>query len=56
MALEDDVVCGPGMVCASVYKPRSAVVGRYECRPTLVRSRAGLGANCTMVCGVTIVR
>jgi len=52
--LEDDVFCGPSMVFTNVYNPRSAVVRKDEYRDTLVRRGATLGANCTVVCGVTI--
>jgi UDP-2-acetamido-3-amino-2,3-dideoxy-glucuronate N-acetyltransferase len=54
--LEDDVFCGPSMVFTNVYNPRSAVVRKDEYRKTLVRRGATLGANCTIVCGVTIGR
>ncbi|HEY4203124.1 MAG TPA: acyltransferase [Devosiaceae bacterium] len=52
--LEDDVFCGPSMVFTNVYNPRSAVNRKSEYRQTLVRQGATLGANCTIVCGVTI--
>jgi len=54
--LEDDVFCGPSMVFTNVYNPRSAVSRKDEYRDTLVRTGATLGANCTIVCGVTIGR
>jgi len=54
--LEDDVFCGPSMVFTNVYNPRSAIVRKSEYRPTIVRQGATLGANCTIVCGVTIGR
>jgi UDP-2-acetamido-3-amino-2,3-dideoxy-glucuronate N-acetyltransferase len=54
--LEDDVFCGPSMVFTNVYNPRSAVVRKDEYRQTLVRRGATLGANCTVVCGVTVGR
>jgi UDP-2-acetamido-3-amino-2,3-dideoxy-glucuronate N-acetyltransferase len=54
VTLEDDVFCGPSMVFTNVYNPRSAVSRREEYRDTLVRQGATLGANCTIVCGVTI--
>ena len=54
VTLEDDVFCGPSMVFTNVYNPRSAVSRKHEYRPTLVRRGATLGANCTIVCGVTI--
>jgi len=52
--LEDDVFCGPSMVFTNVYNPRSAVTRKDEYRDTLVRKGATLGANCTIVCGITI--
>jgi UDP-2-acetamido-3-amino-2,3-dideoxy-glucuronate N-acetyltransferase len=52
--LEDDVFCGPSMVFTNVYNPRSAVSRKNEYRDTLVKRGATLGANCTIVCGVTI--
>jgi UDP-2-acetamido-3-amino-2,3-dideoxy-glucuronate N-acetyltransferase len=54
VTLEDDVFCGPSMVFTNVYNPRAAVPRKNEYRPTLVRRGATLGANCTIVCGVTI--
>lgn len=54
VTLEDDVFCGPSMVFTNVYNPRSAILRRNEYRPTLVRKGATLGANCTIICGVTI--
>jgi UDP-2-acetamido-3-amino-2,3-dideoxy-glucuronate N-acetyltransferase len=54
VTLEDDVFCGPSMVFTNVYNPRSAVVRKNEYRKTLVRRGATLGANCTVVCGVTV--
>ena len=52
--LEDDVFCGPGVVFTNVYNPRSAVSRKHEYRATTVRRGATLGANSTIVCGVTI--
>ena len=54
VTLEDDVFCGPSMVFTNVHNPRAAVVRKDEYRPTRVRRGATLGANCTIVCGVTI--
>jgi UDP-2-acetamido-3-amino-2,3-dideoxy-glucuronate N-acetyltransferase len=54
--LEDDVFCGPSMVFTNVYNPRAAVARKDEYRGTLVRQGATLGANCTIVCGITIGR
>src|SRR4029079_8642678 len=56
VTLEDDVFCGPSMVFTNVYNPRAAVPRKSEYRRTLVRLGATLGANCTIVCGVTIGR
>jgi len=54
VTLQDDVFCGPSMVFTNVHNPRSAVVRKDEYRDTLVKNGATLGANCTIVCGVTI--
>jgi UDP-2-acetamido-3-amino-2,3-dideoxy-glucuronate N-acetyltransferase len=54
VTLEDDVFCGPSMVFTNVYNPRSAVVRKNEYRRTLIKKGATLGANCTIVCGVTV--
>ncbi len=52
--LEDNVFCGPSMVFTNVYNPRSAIVRKDEYRKTNVLKGATLGANSTIVCGVTI--
>jgi UDP-2-acetamido-3-amino-2,3-dideoxy-glucuronate N-acetyltransferase len=52
--LEDDVFCGPSMVFTNVYNPRSAVTRKDEYRVTRIRKGATLGANSTIVCGVTV--
>jgi UDP-2-acetamido-3-amino-2,3-dideoxy-glucuronate N-acetyltransferase len=52
--LEDDVFCGPSCVFTNVDNPRAAIVRKTEYRPTLVRRGATLGANSTIVCGITI--
>ena len=54
VTLEDDVFCGPSMVFTNVYNPRSHVPRKNEYRDTLVKRGATLGANSTIVCGVTI--
>jgi UDP-2-acetamido-3-amino-2,3-dideoxy-glucuronate N-acetyltransferase len=54
VVLEDDVFCGPSMVFTNVYNPRSAVSRKEEYRDTRVKRGATLGANCTLVCGVTV--
>jgi len=54
VTLEDGVFCGPSMVFTNVYNPRSFVERKNEYRNTLVKTGATLGANCAIVCGVTI--
>lgn len=54
VTLEDGVFCGPSMVFTNVHNPRALIVRKDEYRDTLVKSGATLGANCTIVCGVTI--
>lgn len=54
VTLEDGVFCGPSMVFTNVYNPRSLVERKNEYRDTLVKQGATLGANCTIVCGVTV--
>jgi len=54
VTLEDDVFCGPSMVFTNVYNPRSTVSRKHEYRNTMVRKGATLGANCTIICGITI--
>jgi UDP-2-acetamido-3-amino-2,3-dideoxy-glucuronate N-acetyltransferase len=54
VTLEDDVFCGPSMVFTNVYNPRSAISRKNEYRNTVVKRGATLGANSTIVCGVTI--
>ena len=52
--LEDDVFCGPSCVFTNVMNPRSHVSRKAEYRQTLVRRGASIGANATIVCGVTL--
>lgn len=54
VTLEEGVFCGPSMVFTNVHNPRAMVERKTEYRDTLVRRGATLGANCTVVCGVTI--
>ena len=54
VTLEDYVFCGPSMVFTNVYNPRSEIKKMDQLRKTLVKRGATLGANCTIVCGVTI--
>lgn len=54
VTLEDEVFCGPSMVFTNVYNPRAALPRKDEYRRTLVKRGATLGANSSIVCGVTI--
>ncbi|MBX3132717.1 MAG: N-acetyltransferase [Gemmatimonadaceae bacterium] len=54
VTLEDDVFCGPSMVFTNVVNPRSHVSRKNQYRPTLVKRGASIGANATIVCGVTL--
>ena len=54
VTLEEGVFCGPSMVFTNVYNPRSLIERKSEYRDTLVKQGATLGANCTIVCGVTV--
>jgi len=54
--LEEGVFCGPSMVFTNVYNPRALLERKSEYRDTVVCKGATLGANCTVICGVTIGR
>ncbi len=54
VTLEDGVFCGPSCVFTNVNNPRSEIVRKHEYRKTLVKRGTTLGANCTIVCGVTL--
>lgn len=54
VTLEDHVFAGPSCVFTNVVNPRSEVSRKHEYRPTLVKRGASIGANATIVCGVTI--
>lgn len=54
VTLEDDVFCGPSCVFTNVYTPRAFIERKHEYLPTLVKKGATIGANATIVCGVTI--
>jgi len=54
VTLEDDVFCGPSMVFTNVINPRSHWPRKSEFRQTLVKRGASLGANATILCGLTI--
>jgi UDP-2-acetamido-3-amino-2,3-dideoxy-glucuronate N-acetyltransferase len=53
---EDDVFLGPSAVFTNVINPRSAIVRKSEYLPTIVQKGATIGANATIVCGITIGR
>jgi len=53
---EDDVFLGPSAVFTNVINPRSAVSRKNEYQQTLVRQGATIGANATIVCGITVGR
>src|SRR5690554_4401955 len=52
--LEEGVFCGPSMVFTNVYNPRSLIERKDQYLDTIVKKGATLGANCTIVCGITI--
>ena len=52
--LENGVFCGPSMVFTNVYNPRALIERKTEYRNTLVKTGSTLGANCTILCGITI--
>jgi UDP-2-acetamido-3-amino-2,3-dideoxy-glucuronate N-acetyltransferase len=54
VVLEDDVFCGPSCVFTNVTNPRSHVSRKNEYVRTLIRRGASIGANATIVCGITI--
>ncbi len=54
VTLEDDVFCGPSCVFTNVYTPRAFVERKDEFLPTTVKKGATIGANATVICGVTI--
>ena len=54
VTLETGVFCGPSMVFTNVYNPRGLIERKEQYRNTLVKRGATLGANCTIVCGLTI--
>ena len=54
VVLEDDVFCGPSMVFTNVINPRSHVPRKKEYRTTLVKRGATIGANATILCGITL--
>ena len=56
VTLEDGVFCGPSMVFTNIFNPRAEIGKMDQVRPTLVRHGATIGANATIICGVTLGR
>lgn len=56
VTLEDGVFCGPSMVFTNIYNPRAEIRKMDQVRPTLVKKGATIGANATIICGITIGR
>jgi UDP-2-acetamido-3-amino-2,3-dideoxy-glucuronate N-acetyltransferase len=56
ITLEDGIFCGPSMVFTNIYNPRAEIRKMDQVRPTLVKRGATIGANATIVCGVTLGR
>jgi len=54
ITIEDGVFCGPSMVFTNVYNPRAEIRKMSEIRPTLVRKGTTIGANATIICGITL--
>lgn len=54
VTLEEGVFCGPSMVFTNVYNPRSLIERKNEYRNTLIKRGATLGANSTIICGITV--
>jgi UDP-2-acetamido-3-amino-2,3-dideoxy-glucuronate N-acetyltransferase len=54
VTLEDDVFLGPACVFTNVKRPRAFVSRKHAYAPTVIRRGASIGANATIVCGVTI--
>lgn len=52
--VEDDVFLGPSMVFTNVTNPRAFIIRREEFKKTLLKKGCSIGANATIVCGVTI--
>ena len=54
VTLEDEVFCGPSIVFTNIYNPRAAISKMDQVRPTRVKKGATIGANATVVCGITL--
>jgi UDP-2-acetamido-3-amino-2,3-dideoxy-glucuronate N-acetyltransferase len=56
VVLEDDVFCGPSCVFTNVINPRSEIIRRSEYKKTVVQRGSTIGANATIICGITVGR
>lgn len=54
VVIEDDVFCGPSCVFTNVINPRAFVERKHEYKQTVIKRGASIGANATIVCGVTV--
>ena len=54
VVIKDDVFCGPSVVFTNVKNPRAFVIRKSEYKETIVQTGSSLGANCTIICGVSI--
>lgn len=54
VVIEDDVFCGPSCVFTNVINPRAFVERKHEYKQTVIKKGASIGANATVVCGVTV--
>ena len=54
VTLEDNVFCGPSIVFTNVINPRSEISRKNEYKKTIVKNGATIGANSTIICGITI--
>ena len=54
VVLEDDVFCGPSCVFTNVINPRAFITRKDEYRKTIIKKGASIGANATIVCGITM--
>jgi UDP-2-acetamido-3-amino-2,3-dideoxy-glucuronate N-acetyltransferase len=52
--IEDDVFCGPSCVFTNVFNPRAFIERKHEYKKTIVKKGTSIGANATIVCGVTL--
>jgi len=54
VVIEKNVFCGPSMVFTNVYNPRSEISRKNEYKATIIKEGVTMGANCTIICGITI--